>query len=311
MAGDCQYLEDLKKSIKSGETFGPDIYYSALVGSEDFIKHDKRAIICTPTEYEIGKAPGMRIVNDNTDLDQLMKVSLDIGATGIKIYEGLSTELVNEVTTKAHNFGLKVWSHGIVVPATLEDVINAGVNTISHAAFFTFPEDWSLAKYGSTVFDTTLVSSDKFNQLIQTMKKNKTVLDPTLTLSFRMDKMKSKDDKLIEFKKNFICKFIKKLHDSGIKIIAGTDIFLPSKPNIVPELHEEIRILSDDVGLGKLEALKGATIYGAEVLGIENKYGSIETGKIANLVVLNSNPLSEIENTSDIDCVIKNGKIIK
>jgi len=59
-----------------------------------------------------------------------------------------------------------------------------------------------------------------------------------------------------------------------------------------------------------VEAIRAATLHNAEVLGIDNTQGTIEIGKVANLVVLNENPLDDILNIENVKFVIKNGKII-
>ncbi|MEO7966593.1 MAG: amidohydrolase family protein, partial [Gemmatimonadaceae bacterium] len=58
-----------------------------------------------------------------------------------------------------------------------------------------------------------------------------------------------------------------------------------------------------------MEALRIATIYGAESIGYGKDLGSLETGKLADLVVLNSNPLENIRNSNDIRYVMKNGEL--
>jgi Tol biopolymer transport system component len=60
-------------------------------------------------------------------------------------------------------------------------------------------------------------------------------------------------------------------------------------------------------GLTNMEALQAATIMGAEGLGIQNDVGSIEVGKIADLIILNKNPLDDIHNSSAIKYVMKDG----
>ncbi|WP_448698152.1 amidohydrolase family protein [Mucilaginibacter sp. AW1-3] len=60
-------------------------------------------------------------------------------------------------------------------------------------------------------------------------------------------------------------------------------------------------------GLTNMEALQAATIMGTEALGIQKDVGSIEVGKIADLVILNSNPLQDIHNSRDIKYVMKDG----
>lgn len=57
------------------------------------------------------------------------------------------------------------------------------------------------------------------------------------------------------------------------------------------------------------EILRAATIDGARIIGISDDLGSLEVGKLADMVVLNSDPLSDISSAADIQYVMKNGEI--
>jgi len=62
-------------------------------------------------------------------------------------------------------------------------------------------------------------------------------------------------------------------------------------------------------GMQPVEVLRAATIDGAKIIGIDQDLGSIETGKLADMVILNSNPLDSIRNTTDIDRIVQNGRL--
>ena len=100
---------------------------------------------------------------------------------------------------------------------------------------------------------------------------------------------------------------VEKMHAEGVKIIAGTDTPIGF---LTPgySLHKELELLSE-AGLSNLEVLKSATITPAEFFGIEDQMGTIEVGKLADLVILNDNPLESISNTQNIHKVIAKGKI--
>jgi imidazolonepropionase-like amidohydrolase len=99
----------------------------------------------------------------------------------------------------------------------------------------------------------------------------------------------------------------KKYKENGVKFLAGTDV---ANFFVYPgfSLHEELEIFVNEAGFSPLEALQTATINPAEFLNLENQLGTIEEGKLANLVILNKNPLENISHTKTIDAVVFSGK---
>jgi imidazolonepropionase-like amidohydrolase len=95
---------------------------------------------------------------------------------------------------------------------------------------------------------------------------------------------------------------------AGVRFIAGTDT---ANPYIFPgfSLHEELALLAQ-AGFTPMQALQSATRDAAEYLGQLDSLGTIERGKIADLVLLDANPLAEISNTRRINAVILGGRLI-
>jgi len=101
---------------------------------------------------------------------------------------------------------------------------------------------------------------------------------------------------------------VKELNKYKIPILAGTDVTWNNPYNFPGfGLHDELSLLVK-AGLTPMEALQSATINAATYLGVMNKTGTIEVGKIADLVLLNANPLENINNTTKINAVFKAGR---
>ena len=98
------------------------------------------------------------------------------------------------------------------------------------------------------------------------------------------------------------------IQEAGIKILAGSDA-AALNTFVYPALalHEEL-VLFQEAGLTPLQILQSATINGAEFMGVSKTISTITSGKQADIVILNSNPLIDIKSTQDIYAVVNNGQ---
>jgi hypothetical protein len=96
---------------------------------------------------------------------------------------------------------------------------------------------------------------------------------------------------------------------TGVPLMAGTDVGLP---HLFPgfSLHDELALLVE-AGLTPLEALQTATRNTAQALGLGDELGTVEVGKLADLVLLEADPLAAITNTTRIAAVVANGRLFE
>ena len=92
-------------------------------------------------------------------------------------------------------------------------------------------------------------------------------------------------------------------HRAGVRILAGTDYVVAGA-----DLHRELQQLAA-AGLPAADVLRTATLSPAEYSGLESHYGTVEAGKVADLVLLGANPLADVRNTTRIEAVVFGGRL--
>ena len=95
--------------------------------------------------------------------------------------------------------------------------------------------------------------------------------------------------------------------DAGVPIVAGTHTVLPY---VVPgaDLHEELKLLVA-AGLSQAQALSAATVTAAKLAGLDEAIGAVKTGMIADLLLLDADPLADIRNSRRIALLVQGGKL--
>ena len=123
---------------------------------------------------------------------------------------------------------------------------------------------------------------------------------------FRFQERPKKYYEVSRQKYDIMARLLADFEKAGVKIIAGTDY---PNPYCYPgfSLHEELQLMVEG-GMQPLAALKTATYNPALYLGMENEHGLVKERYMANLVILNNNPLMDIRNTKDIHGLFLNGK---
>ncbi|NER13477.1 amidohydrolase family protein [Leptobacterium flavescens] len=322
MGGDGRMLTLLKKNTMIGEDVGPDVFFSTIIAGPEFFENDPR-----PKEVAkgatAGKVPWQTAITHDSDLRQVVAEAKGLGATAIKVYLNVDKDLFRKVAAEAKRQRLKVWSHAVVPPTKAIDITNGGSEVMSHAASMVqyefikgdlksrhaFKSQEELKAYRQKSQNLNWdKNSAEVKRLFNAMKANNSILDATMFV-YTLGLEPSENGKKVDSTRYKIgVKAVKIAYDMGVKIGAGSDHMI-SKDNII-NIHREIELLTL-AGLSNIDAIKAATIINAEGLGEEKNIGTIEKGKLANLVVLNTNPLENIESTKDIKFVIKRGKIVE
>ena len=194
---------------------------------------------------------------------------------------------LREVVRAAERMGRKVASHaheedGII--AALE----AGVASIEHGTY-TGPRAIKLFRETGAY-------------LVPTLLAGKTVATMALEADFMPQTVK---DKAIRVGNDMAGNFAK-AHKAGVNVAYGTD------SGISPHgTNAQEAVLMVEAGMTEMEVIIAATINAADLIDMSDSIGTIETGKFADLIAVDSSPLENIEELLDVDFVMKGGKVYK
>lgn len=311
--GDARLLAVLKRSILLGEMDGPEIHYAALMAGPAFIEGDPRPRV-TSIGYPLGEAPWMQRVERGSAVALAVARAAGTGATGLKIFMVVDAALIEALTRAAHAQGLRVWSHLTVFPDRPLEVVQTGVDAVSHicAAAWQDPDlDPAInVPYVHTalpdarpVFDPELVDphGPAMTRLFREMADRGTILDATLSAMA--------DDRGAAHgcTSALAIELARAARAAGVPFVTGTDYYLPEEEPF-PSVHREIEYLVEQGVLTPMEVIVAATRNGARLLGLERDRGTIATGMRADLVVLREDPMENIRALRSVESVFKRGQ---
>jgi imidazolonepropionase-like amidohydrolase len=331
MGGDVPVLQNWRKQIKAGQLTGPRMIYSGpmldgYLPDGKNLRFPSSVPVTSPTEARAA-------------VDSLVTEHVDF----IKVQSLLSLESYLAAADEAHKRGLPIVGH---VPdrVPITQVIAAGQKSIEHLMGLfegcSSQEDKFLRGEGSTELLLTAKDPKKCDNLIKLLAKTQTWQVPTLawqrggTFLDQLDWKHQPLDRYVpaywrdvtwrRFKDEMMPDLLKdplplrreyfaqnlqmvaRLHHAGVPFMAGTDT--AAGIYVMPgfSLHDELANFVE-AGFTPMESLQTATSNPAMFLG-QNDMGKIAPNCVADLVLLNANPLENIRNTENIDAVIANGK---
>ena len=309
MADDLRQIGDIARAARIGEIASPDIYYAALMAGPSFFDDPRTSAAAQGAVA--GKVPWMQAVDDGTNLPVAVAMARGTAATAVKIYANLRGRTVAAITAEAHRQGMKVWAHGMVFPATPREVVDAGVDTVSHSCYLAyqamkvrpdayqhrFPVDSSLFAHDSPVLAS----------LFADMRRRGTILDATVHVYREVEAGARKAGKSPLCTVDLAARLTNQAYRAGVAISTGTDGDNPADDPL-PSLFDEFSLLGGPVGMKPADVLRSATLIGARAAGQEKDMGSIAPGKLANMAVLSANPLSDVRNLRSVVMTVKRGR---
>ena len=310
MGGDAGLYARVAPASNAGTSLLPRLHYSATFAGPSFWG-DRRWKGSTG-DHRPGEAPWALAITDGTDLTAALRQAKALGVTGIKVYSDLPPRLVRRITVEAHRQRLPVWSHPAVFPTRPADVVRAGVDVISHSALFvwegveTLPSGFHVSPFTDFgpvgPYARIAAASPAILRVLDEMQRRGIILDATVSTTAPSTSPEGSA---------WAVRLTTAARRRGIAIAAGTDRDDARTADGYPTLFEEMEMLVEKVGLTPLEAITAATWNGARALRMETEFGSVEPGKLADLVILRADPTVDIRNARHIAYVIKEGNLYR
>lgn len=317
MGGDIPMLKQWRTQIESGKLIGPRIKLCGpmLEGTKDALPE--------------GRTDHWLVANPEQARETVAKLANEgVDCIKIRSYANPETYFAIATAAKAHNLPLVGHASWGVDPIQSS---NAGQRSYEHGWY---PDSWK---------DLT---PEKKKEFSDTFRKNSSLIVPTLitweTRRFTFEVVNTivndyegKSDPRLKLVSSVLRKSwlfdlkdikamntgspgwikaldsefeqIAEMNERGVGVMAGTDTgALMVYPGAA--LHQELKLLVNKCRFSPMAALRTATITPAKLFNMENRLGTIEKGKIADLVLLSANPLQNISNIQKIDGVMLNGK---
>jgi imidazolonepropionase-like amidohydrolase len=239
------------------------------------------------------------------------------GATAIKVYFRLSVGIIREICKTAHEHGIPVTGH--LETANARDAINAGLDGIEHITSFgtcllpareveTYKQivtaDNAARNRGRYVAWNSLELENNAvaDSLIRFLAAKKTFVSPTLAV---FERQADKGDSVAVNGFANMVKFVGMAKKGGVRIVVGSHTWVPYAERGFAYFRE--MELFQNAGLTPMEILQAATMENARFLRIDERLGSIEKGKLADLILVDGDPLADIKNMRNVKRVMLNG----
>ena len=259
------------------------------------------------------------IIRDAVEARYAVNKFADQGASAFKVYFRLPPEIIKEVCTEADRRGLPVVAHLEITRA--KDAILAGVDGIEHVTSFgsdllpvyeaeqyiqSVIADNSARREGRyQVWDAIDIHGALVDSMLTFLTENPVVVSPTLgAFEYRFGDEKTDTLKVRAFENMLL--FVGKVHDAGIPVVVGSHSWVPYQKAVGWAFQREMELLAES-GLTNMEVIKAATIENAKFFKVQDRLGTVERGKQADLLLIEGNPLEDLSAIYQVRRVMLNG----
>ena len=316
-----EFITAVRDAIRDGNGLGPRILMAGVVDGTGPL------------------ALGIQRVDNAAQAHDWVERYHGAGFAQMKIYSSMTRDNVAAVAREAHALGMSVTGH-IPEGMTLREGIDAGMDQVNHISYVleamlpdgTMPPLSRRLERAQTRASVD-VHSERARDTVRFLKEHNIVIDPTVALfelqtvspakpyaSFEpgvarvapelgvvfATPVQSPSDPMPALREAIFRKeleIIGSLHEAGITMVAGTDQAVPGF-----SLYRELELYVQ-AGFTPMEAIQAATSVPARVMRLDQDLGTVEVGKIADLIILGKNPVESISNIRSVERVVANGAL--
>jgi hypothetical protein len=324
LANDVDTVTRLQREWAGGQAIGPRVWIAGFLDG--------------PGPYA---GPTKALVSTFDEAKEWIDRYHELGFIQVKLYSSLDPELVEPIAEYAHSLGMKVSGH-LPYPLVASQAIERGFDEIQHVnfLFLTLFDDTSIDTRTPQRFTVPAersasidLDSPEVAELIDLLLENDVAVDPTLSIfegmitaapgevsppfaavadrfpatfqrGLRGGGLEPPEGRAETYREAFrrMVEMVGRLHAAGVPVLPGTDSLAGFA------LHRELELYVE-AGIPAPEVLRLATLDAARHLGEDDELGTIEPGKLADLILVDGNPDQEIEAIRGVDVVVKGGVV--
>lgn len=293
-----------KEAWEAGRRQGPRLFFTGGLTDGSRIAYGLANSVTEPNHIRM-------------ELDRAKRLDYNL----MKTYVRMPDSIQKVLTEGAHKIGIPLSSHELY-PATkynvdaiehLAGTSRRGYSLLLDANFRTYQDVVQLiVKSGINITPTACLRTGYFRLAKQydellNDERNRAFLDPEFLQNLANQTTTFESGRTPKADANYraLLKTIKQISDEGGSITAGTDAPFAPYGN---SLHSELWVFVE-AGISPFKALQTATINAARAVGVDKDLGSIESGKLADLIIVDGDPLHRIQDAMKVKTTIKNGLI--